>query len=275
MARVTTCDGYALQAEAHGRGTPLILSCGLCTTLEHWRGQIEPFVRAGLRVILWDYRGHGRTDAPDDPDAYSLELVLDDLERVLDWAAPGEPAVLGGLSFGGLASMHMALARPERVRALVLAATGPGFKRPEAQVRWAATMEKTASLLERRGMEALLARPMAETVIGLRPELPAAQAAARALAAQDPRGVAHFLRRLGAPARPVVDRLEDIGHPALVVVGALDGAFLHAADLMQARLPRVERSTIADAGHIVNIEQADAFDAAVLAFLEKLEREPG
>lgn len=274
MARVTTCDGYALQAEAHGRGIPLILSCGLCTTLEHWRGQVEPFVRAGLRVILWDYRGHGRSDAPDDPDAYSLELLLDDLERVLDWAAPGEPAVLGGLSFGGLASLHMALARPERVRALVLAATGPGFKQSEAQARWAATMEKTAGLIERRGMQALLVRAMAETVIGLRPELPAAQAAARALTAQDPRGVAHFIRRLGAPARSVVDRLGDIGHPALVVVGALDSAFLRAADLMQARLPRVERSTIADAGHIVNIEQADAFDAAVLAFLGKLEREP-
>jgi pimeloyl-ACP methyl ester carboxylesterase len=124
-------------------------------------------------------------------------------------------------------------------------------------------------------MQALLVRAMAETVIGLRPELPAARAAARAIAAQDPRGVAHFIRRLGAPARSVVDRLGDIGHPALVVVGALDGAFLRAADLMQARLPRVERSTIADAGHIVNIEQADAFDATVLAFLEKLKREPG
>lgn len=274
MARIATRDGYTLQAEAHGAGLPLLLSCGLCTTLEHWRGQVEPFVKAGLRVILWDYRGHGRSDAPDDPDAYSLELVLDDLERVLDWAAPGEPVVLGGLSFGGLASLHMALARPERVRALVLAATGPGFKQPEAQARWAATMERTASLIERRGIEALLANPVAETVIGRRPELPAAQAAARAMAAQDPRAVAHFIRRLGGPARPVVDRLGDIQHPALVVVGALDGAFLRAAELMQARLPRAECRTIADAGHIVNIEQAAAFDAAVLGFLGRLERQP-
>ena len=65
------------------------------------------------------------------------------------------------------------------------------------------------------------------------------------------------------------------GHPALIVVGALDDAFVRAADLMQARLPRAERCTIADAGHIVNIERADVFDAAVLGFLEKLEREPG
>ena len=59
-----------------------------------------------------------------------------------------------------------------------------------------------------------------------------------------------------------------------MIVGALDNAFLRAADLMEARLPRVERRTIADAGHIVNIEQAAAFEAAVLAFLEKLERGP-
>jgi pimeloyl-ACP methyl ester carboxylesterase len=72
----------------------------------------------------------------------------------------------------------------------------------------------------------------------------------------------------------VVERLGDIAHPALIVVGALDRPFLRAADLMQARLPRVERCTIPDAGHIVNIERADAFDAAVLGFLEKLERDP-
>jgi len=69
--RVATADGYTLEVEAHGGGTPLIFSCGLCTTLENWRPQVESFANAGMRVLLWDYRGQGRSDAPEDPDATS------------------------------------------------------------------------------------------------------------------------------------------------------------------------------------------------------------
>jgi pimeloyl-ACP methyl ester carboxylesterase len=54
------------------------------------------------------------------------------------------------------------------------------------------------------------------------------------------------------------------------VVGAEDEAYLRAAAVMSAKLPAATRVTIPDAGHIVNIEQADAFNAAVASFLEKL-----
>lgn len=46
MARIETADGYGLYAEAHGEGVPLVLSCGLCTTRENWRPQVEPFTKA-------------------------------------------------------------------------------------------------------------------------------------------------------------------------------------------------------------------------------------
>jgi pimeloyl-ACP methyl ester carboxylesterase len=268
--RVATADGYTLEVEAHGGGTPLIFSCGLHTTLENWRPQVEPFANAGMRVLLWDYRGQGRSDAPEDPDAYTMTRVLDDFARVLDWASPTEPVVLIGLSFGGLASLHLALARPERVRALVLVDTGPGFKKAEAQARWEATIEKTASTIEEQGLEALLAGPVAPTLIGLQPDLPAARAAARAIAAQRPHGVAHFARGLGKPAPPAIDRLPDIPHPTLVLVGEKDLPFRGAAELMASRLPRAEHRVIPDAGHMPNIEQPEAFDAAVIDFLRRL-----
>ena len=113
-------------------------------------------------MVLWDYRGHGRSDAPADPAGYAIERVVDDLGRVLAWAAPGEPAILAGLSFGGLASLHFCLAHPERVAALVLIDSGPGFKNPEAQARWQASCEKTAAFLEARGMAAFVAKRPAE-----------------------------------------------------------------------------------------------------------------
>lgn len=268
--RVATADGYALEVEIRGEGTPVVFCCGLCTTRENWRPQAESFARAGARAILWDYRGLGGSDVPEDLAAYTMAHVLDDLTRVLDWSAPDEPAVLLGHSFGGLASLHMALARPERVRALVLVDTGPGFRNPGAQARWEQAIERMAASIEEKGLEALATGPSAASLIGLRPELPAARAAARAIAAQHPQGVAHFARGLGKPAPPVVDRLGDIPHPALVLVGERDAPFLPAAELIAARLPFATHQVLADAGHVPNIEQSEAFDAAVLTFLRGL-----
>ena len=270
MACVTASDGVRLYAEAHGAGTPLVLSPALLTTHENWRPQIAPLVAAGCQVVLWDYRGHGGSDAPDDPSAYSMERVVADLAEVLDALAPGAPAVLGGLSFGGLASLHFALRFPERVRALLLIDTGPGFKDPAARKRWEESVERTASFLERKGLAALLAGRAAETMVGRRPELPAAQAAARAIAAQRPHGLAHFGRRVAGPAPPVIDELSSIAAPALVVVGEHDEPYRRAAEVLAAKLPRAESVVIAGAGHIVNLEQPEAFDAAVLGFLARV-----
>ncbi len=270
MARVETRDGYGLYAEAHGEGVPLILSCGLCTTHENWRPQVEAFTKAGLRVVLWDFRGHGKSDAPDDPLAYSLEHVVDDLDRVLEWAAPGEPAIVGGLSFGGLASLHLALARPERVRALLLVDTGPGFKKPEAQAQWERQVERNASFVENKGMQAFVASRASATSIGLYPERPAGRAAAAAIAAQQPHGLAHFSRRVTGPASPVIDQLADIDVPALVIVGEKDTAYLRASEVMTKRMPQARRVLIPGAGHVVNLDEPEAFDREVLGFIETL-----
>ena len=56
---VTAGDGVRLYAEAQGRGLPVVLSCAYCTTHENFRPQVEPLVRAGARVVLWAYQGHG------------------------------------------------------------------------------------------------------------------------------------------------------------------------------------------------------------------------
>jgi pimeloyl-ACP methyl ester carboxylesterase len=68
----------------------------------------------------------------------------------------------------------------------------------------------------------------------------------------------------------VIDELPQIGVPALVVVGAEDDAYLRAAEVLSAKLPRATHVVIPGAGHIVNIEQAEAFNAAVIDFLRKI-----
>ncbi len=276
MARVEAADGVGLYGElnepARGAGVaaPVVFSCAYTTTHEHWRPQVEPLTAAGHKVVLWDYRGHGRSEVPRNPEAYSMERVVDDMARLLDWASPGEAVVLAGLSFGGLASLHFTLRHPGRVRALVLADSGPGFKNPEAAAQWRRSSERAASFVEENGFEAFVNGKAAATCIGRRPELPAARAAAKAVLAQDPFGVAEFGRRVAGLAPSVIDRLPEIEQPALVIVGEDDAAYLRAADVMAAKLPEARHEVIPGAGHIVNIEATDEFNRLTLGFLARL-----
>lgn len=270
--RVRAADGLDLYAERHGREDDpcIVFSCAFTTTHENWRGQVAPLVAAGWQVVLWDHRAHGLSQTPADPSGYAMERVTGDLGSVCDWASPERPVVLAGLSFGGLASLHWVLREPARVRALVLAGSGPGFKNPKAAEGWAKQTERTASYLESRGLEAFVSGKAGATCIGRNPELPAAQAAAKAIVAQDPSALAAFGRQVTALAPSVIDELAEIEPPVLVIVGSEDEAFRRAAEVMSAKLPNAVHHIVEGAGHILNIEQAGEFDAALLEFLATL-----
>ncbi len=274
MAIIQASDGVRLHVERYGDagagGVPIVFSCAYSTTHANWLGQVDPLVAAGHTVALWDYRGHGRSEAPRSSDAYTMDQVVRDLGSVLDWLSPDEPGVLAGLSFGGLASLHFAVAHPERVRGLVLAASGPGFKNPEAAAGWKQRSERTAEIIETRGFDAFVTGKAAPTCIGRRPDLPAARAAAEAILAQDRHGVAEFGRRVAGLAPSVIDDLARIEIPALVVVGAEDEAYSRAAEVMASKLPKARLEVVAGAGHILNIETAEIFDGLVLDFLRGL-----
>ena len=139
-------DGVAIQYEVSGEGPALLLTHGYSATGEMWRGQVEAF-SGHYRVIRWDMRGHGRSDYPDDPAAYSEAATVGDMAALLD-AVGAETAIVGGLSLGGYMSLAFHLAHPERVRALLIIDTGPGYKNDEARAGWNANARRTAERAE-------------------------------------------------------------------------------------------------------------------------------
>ena len=253
-------------------GVPVLLSCGLCTTHENWRPQVAPLGgrRAARRALglprprpLGGAARSGRLQ----PEAGGRRSRA----RARLGRGRASRRSLGGLSFGGLASLHFALAEPARVRALLLVDTGPGFKNPEAQARWQAQVERTASFLETRGCQAFIESKAAATAIGLRPELPAAQAAARAIAAQDPAGLALFARRIAAVAPPVIDQLRaDRASRRWWWWARRTSPTCGPPRCWPRACRKAESVTLARAGHVVNLEEPEAFDAAVLGFLARL-----
>jgi pimeloyl-ACP methyl ester carboxylesterase len=93
-------------------------------------------------VIAWDLLGHGKSPVPKDPDLYSRDGALEDLDDVL--ATLDEKPVLVGHSLGGYLALAHAATRPGKVSGLVVMATGPGFRDVEKREAWNARSNRNA-----------------------------------------------------------------------------------------------------------------------------------
>src|SRR5437764_14617847 len=144
--------GVSMHYEVHGPADapPILLSHGYAATCRMWDGQVATFADR-WRLVLWDMRGHGESGDPRDPALYSQALAVGDMAAVLD-ACGIERAVIAGLSLGGVMSLAFHIAHPERVRALMLFDTGPGFRNPEARRQWNERAEARARELETKGL---------------------------------------------------------------------------------------------------------------------------
>ncbi|TFV40273.1 alpha/beta fold hydrolase [Bradyrhizobium frederickii] len=246
-------DGVNIYYEVHGEGPPLLLTHGYSSTSAMWHGQVDALAREH-KLILWDMRGHGQSDYPDDPRAYSEALTVGDMAAILD-AAGAKRAIIGGLSLGGYMSLAFYRAHPERTRALLIIDTGPGFKKDDAREAWNARALATADRLDREGLDVLKSATRERAAASHRNAKGLALAARGMLTQRDAR---------------VIELLPDIKVPSLIVVGADDTPFLAASDYMAAKIPGAQKVVIPAAGHAVNIDQPKAFVDAVAPFLKNL-----
>jgi pimeloyl-ACP methyl ester carboxylesterase len=246
-------DGVGIYYEVHGDGPPLLLTHGYSSTSAMWREQVDALAK-DHKLVLWDMRGHGQSDYPDDPKAYSEALTVGDMAAILDTVG-SKRAVIGGLSLGGYMSLAFMRAYPQRVRALLIIDTGPGFKKDDAREAWNARALATADRLEREGLDVLKAATRERASASHRNASGLALAARGMLTQRDAK---------------VIELLPDITVPSLIVVGADDTPFLAASDYMAAKIPGAQKVVIPAAGHAVNIDQPKAFVDAVVPFLKNL-----
>src|SRR2546421_4228263 len=167
-----------------------------------WRLNL-PALAHNRQVVTWDMRGHGASDAPDDPGLYSHKACLDDMLEVLRTTGI-KRAVLGGMSLGGFLSLELHNRYPEAVLGLILVDTGPGFRNPEAREGWNRWALERAEEIERQGLSALPGREQQE--------------ADHRNGAQ---GLAHAARgMLVQEDGHVLESLREIKVPTLIVVGS-------------------------------------------------------
>lgn len=245
-------DGVVLRYEVHGRGPPLLLTHSFGTTMRLWDRQVAHF--AGQhQLILWDLRGHGGSGDPVDPALYSQALTVGDMAAILD-ACGVERAIVGGIGLGGRMSLAFHCGHPDRVEALILSGTLPGFRNHESRTAWNYRTKSLAHTLEVKGLEALgrgreVRFSAHRSAIGL-------AAAARGMVVQND--------------SLIVDSLPTIRLPTLVLVGSNDTDHFAASNRMAATIPGAHRVVLQGAGAIANIDHPLAFNRAVGAFLDHL-----
>ena len=245
-------NGVGIHYEVHGSGPAVLLSHGYSATCRMWDGQIAAF-KDRYKIIVWDMRGHGQSDLPTDPAAYSEAATVGDMKAILDVCGETS-AVIGGLSLGGYMTLAFHLRHAPVCKALMLFDTGPGFKKDEAREAWNQRSRDRADDLEARGFAALggsdeVRMSQHRSPLGL-------AGAARGMLAQENAGV--------------IESLPSIAVPTLVLVGANDTNFLAATDYMAAKIPGAKKAIIPDAGHAANLHQPAAFNAAMGSFLTSL-----
>jgi 3-oxoadipate enol-lactonase len=252
-------NGIDIHCEISGSGPWLALSHSLCCDGSMWAPQLAGLERQ-FTVLRFDTRGHGGSDAP--AGAYSFEQLTDDVLGLLD-ALQIERTHFCGLSMGGMIGQHLALKAPQRIGRMVLADTTSRMP-AEAAPLWAERIR----IATEQGM-APLVQPTLERwfTAPYRAAHPEVMANIGALIRSTP--IAGYVGCAQAIARiDVTDRLHGVKAPTLVIVGSDDlGTPPAMSEAIAAAIPGARLEVIADASHLSNIEQAQAFNTLLLDFL--------
>ena len=250
--------GCRLRYEIDGNpaGPPILFSNSLGTTCELWKPQLEA-LSPTFRIIRYDTRGHGSSDVLSGP--YTIEMLGLDAIAILD-ATGVKRAHVCGLSLGGLTAMWLGVHRPHRVRSVTLVSTAA---RIGNTMMWEERIVQVQTSSVGSLADAAMGRWFSQSFRASHPEVvsiyhrmlsetPAIGYAACCAAIRD------------ADLRSAI---AGISAPALIIAGHHDPVTPPAdAQVMHERITGSQVSLL-DAAHILNVEQAGAFNDVLNAFV--------
>ena len=269
MPYVRTDDRVKLYYEEHGEGTPLVLAHGIGMNADLWDTNRDA-LGAHHRLVLWEPRGHARSDSPDDPAKYSFSRWALDLKAVLDHLRIRK-AHVGGLSLGAGIATRFTLRFPRRVRSLLVtnSSSAAGLPLPVDHILMRAQSIKVT--LE-QGMDAMADFAMTSNP-NVRERLTLDPNAKEEFYAYyrrlTPIGYANALRALLAMDH-ITDQLSLIRVPTLLIGGDRDPS-LEPMKVMQKKIRGSKLIVLSPASHFANRDQPEAWNRAALEFLGKID----
>ena len=268
-----SANGVDIYYEVTGQGYPLIWSHEFGGSYDSWEDQVKFFSRR-YQVITYAARGWPPSDVPEDPAAYTQDIVVNDLYLLMRHLNISE-AHIGGLSMGGSVALNFGIAHPEMAKSLIVASAGSGSTNRDT---FLSTGQSMADRLLSEGMVPV-AKDYGTTNIRVQ------------LRRKDPMGFETFARLLSEHSatgsaltyqgfvmnRPTVfeleDKLKSLRVPTLIMIGDEDEPCIEPGIFMKRTIPVSGLSCFPQSGHAINLEEPDLFNRTVLDFLTAVEAE--
>ena len=263
MNALIPVNNIQLYYEEHGEGNPLLLLHGLGSSAQDWQLQVEAFA-SRYRVIAPDMRGHGRSGKPRGP--YSVPLFAKDVAAFMR-ALNLPPAHVVGLSMGGMIAFQLAIDAPELLKSLTIVNSASEL----IPRTWAEKKDLFTRLLIARFMGM---KKMGE-FLGDRLFPEAQQAELRRIFAgrwAQNNKRAYLASFHALTGWSVTARLGEIQCPTLIVAGAMDFFPLPYKQEYTAKIPRAELVVVPNSRHATPVDQPEAFNTILRAFLEQQEK---
>ena len=268
-----SANGVEIYYEVTGQGFPLIWSHEFGGSYDSWEAQVKFFSRR-YQVVTYAARGWPPSDVPEDPAAYTQDIVVNDLYLLMRHLNISE-AHIGGLSMGGSVALNFGIAHPEMAKSLIVASAGSGSTNRDT---FLSTGQSMADRLLSEGMVPV-AKDYGTTNIRVQ------------LRRKDPMGFETFARLLSEHSatgsaltyqgfvmnRPTVfeleDKLKSLRVPTLIMIGDEDEPCIEPGIFMKRTIPVSGLSCFPQSGHAINLEEPDLFNRTVLDFLTAVEAE--
>jgi pimeloyl-ACP methyl ester carboxylesterase len=259
--------------EVHGEGEPLLLIASMGCDLDSWRLQTPVFSQK-FRVVTFDNRGAGGSDAPDVP--YSIAMMADDAVGLMDVLGIENAHVLGK-SMGGYIAQEVAIRNPDRVRSLILVSTSAGPHVAETPLLrgWAESALKGAG--KRTFFQVMLPFIFSDwtyedpEMVDMAIEMIGGRAVPRGGDAESPQSRALRRQFIACVEHFARGRLNGITAPTLVIAGR-DEFFipLELCRELAASIPDARLAILESGGHALNEDVPEEFNRTVLRFLEEV-----
>jgi pimeloyl-ACP methyl ester carboxylesterase len=279
-------NGVPLECREHGRGAPVVFVHGSAADLRTWDSQLATF-GSTYRAVAYSRRYHWPNQTIAEGADYVMETHVEDL-RALLMSIGGEPAHLVGHSYGAFVALELALREPALARSLVLEEAPvvtlfvSNDPTPLEIARLLVTRPRTAVTLLRFGATGLgpakaaaragnldeAMRIFGRAVLG--PDVHASLSDERREQVRVNSFTAEFLGSGFPPLDPAAVRR--VATPTLLVEGSESPPLFHRLnDRLGELLPAGDRVAIPRASHIAHEDNPDDYDAALLAFMARVD----
>jgi 3-oxoadipate enol-lactonase len=253
--------------EDRGKGHPIILGHSFLCSGEMWKPQLEPLSNQ-YRVINIDLRGHGKSGVNNEP--FDLYDLVDDFLFILDHLNI-EKAIWAGLSIGGMIALRAAITNEKRIAGLILLDTHAGAETALNKMKYRA-MASFTRIFGIRPLVPYIMRLFFCPITRLnRPDL-IGEWKTKILSIP----ITTALQTVYALVKreSIIEKLKQITVPTLVLVGENDKALppIYSQKIAKT-IPHAEIEVIKKAGHLITLEQPEAVNSAILAFLHSLYQE--